>query len=109
MNVLVTGGAGYLGSILAEALLAAGHSVTVLDNLMYGQHTLFHLCANPRFDFVRVRKCETHLTQPIERIERFLFCRSRLSPSSGGLGHFRILPSLQHQHDTSLPSVRSMV
>ena len=51
-HVLVTGGAGYLGSILCERLLHAGHQVTVIDNLMYGQHSLFHLCANPRFEFV---------------------------------------------------------
>jgi nucleoside-diphosphate-sugar epimerase len=49
-RVLVTGGAGYLGSILCEHLLNAGYQVTVVDNLSYQQHTLFHLCANPRFD-----------------------------------------------------------
>jgi nucleoside-diphosphate-sugar epimerase len=52
LNVLVTGGAGYLGSILVEHLLAAGLSVTVVDNLFYGQAGSFHLAANPRFDFV---------------------------------------------------------
>ena len=51
-HVLVTGGAGYIGSILCEHLLDAGYQVTALDNLMYGQHSLFHLCANPRFEFV---------------------------------------------------------
>jgi len=51
-HVLVTGGAGYLGSILCERLLDAGCRVTALDNLMYGQHTVFHLCANPNFSFV---------------------------------------------------------
>lgn len=51
-HVLVTGGAGYLGSILAEHLLAAGYRVTVLDNLLYGEQSLFHFCANPSFDFV---------------------------------------------------------
>ena len=51
-NILITGGAGYLGSIAAARFLEAGHSVTVLDNLMYGQHSLFHLCADPRFQFV---------------------------------------------------------
>jgi len=51
-SILVTGGAGYLGSILCEHLLAAGYRVTVLDKLMYGQHSLFHLCANPNFEFV---------------------------------------------------------
>lgn len=51
-SILVTGGAGYLGSILCEHLLAASYRVTVLDKLMYGQHSLFHLCANPNFEFV---------------------------------------------------------
>ena len=36
MNILVTGGAGYIGSATAEALLQAGHSVTVLDSLVTG-------------------------------------------------------------------------
>jgi nucleoside-diphosphate-sugar epimerase len=52
-RVLVTGGAGYLGSILCEHLLDAGHQVTVIDNLMYSQRGLFHLCANPALDFIR--------------------------------------------------------
>ena len=51
-NILITGGAGYLGSILTEHLLAKGHRVTMLDNLMYGEQNLFHLCANPDFDFI---------------------------------------------------------
>lgn len=51
-KVLVTGGAGYLGSILCEHLLAANYAVTALDNLYYGQHSLFHLCAHPQFEFV---------------------------------------------------------
>jgi nucleoside-diphosphate-sugar epimerase len=51
-HVLVTGGAGYIGSILCECLLDAGHKVTAVDNLMYGQHSLFHLCAHRDFQFV---------------------------------------------------------
>ncbi len=51
IRVLVTGGAGYLGSVLCELLLAEGYSVTVLDSLIYRQNSLFHLCANPRFEF----------------------------------------------------------
>jgi len=46
-RVLVTGGAGYLGSVLCEHLLQAGHQVVVVDNLMYRQASLFHLCQQP--------------------------------------------------------------
>lgn len=52
MNILITGGAGYLGSVLCEILLDKGYKVTTVDNLMYRQKSLFHLCNNPNFDFV---------------------------------------------------------
>ncbi len=52
MNVLVTGGAGYLGSVITERLLDAGYRVTVVDNLMYGQRSLLHVCDRPGFEFV---------------------------------------------------------
>jgi nucleoside-diphosphate-sugar epimerase len=54
-RALVTGGLGYLGSILCEHLLDAGFRVRAVDNLLYGQgqQGLFHLCAQPKFDFVK--------------------------------------------------------
>lgn len=52
MRVLVTGAAGYIGSVLCEKLVDIGCDVVALDNLMYGQRSLFHLCPSSRFDFV---------------------------------------------------------
>ena len=51
-RVLVTGAAGYLGSVLCEHLLKAGYWLTAVDNLFYRQNSLFHLCADPRFEFL---------------------------------------------------------
>ena len=52
-NILVTGGAGYLGSIMVPELVNEGHKVTVVDNFMYKQSSLNHLCYHPSFSVVR--------------------------------------------------------
>ena len=54
MRILVTGGAGFLGSHLCDRLIAEGHEVTVIDNLFTGRkQNIAHLLAHPRFEFVR--------------------------------------------------------
>lgn len=53
LHVLVTGGAGYIGSTLVPELLNAGHAVTVLDSFMYGENSLAHVCHNQNFNVVR--------------------------------------------------------
>jgi UDP-glucuronate decarboxylase len=54
MRILVTGGAGFLGSHLCGRLLADGHDVIAIDNLFTGRKiNIEHLFANPRFEFVR--------------------------------------------------------
>ncbi len=53
MRVLVTGGAGFLGSHLCDRLLAEGHEVIAMDNLITGNlRNIAHLSAEPRFRFV---------------------------------------------------------
>ncbi len=52
MKILVNGGAGYIGSVLTGHLLKAGHHVTILDNLIFGQRSLFGYCSDPNFEFV---------------------------------------------------------
>jgi nucleoside-diphosphate-sugar epimerase len=53
MKILITGGAGYLGSIIAPSLLAAGHEVTVIDNFLFRQNSLTDCCQDEKFQVIR--------------------------------------------------------
>ena len=52
-NILVTGGAGYLGSTMVPDLLQLGHRITVLDSFMYKQASLNHVCHHQNFSVVK--------------------------------------------------------
>ena len=72
-NILVTGGAGYLGSIMVPALLEAGHKVTVLDNFMYLQNSLAPLCSNPNFDVVNGDSRQEQTLKPLVAKADYVF------------------------------------
>ena len=70
---VVTGGAGFLGSHLCDRLLAAGHRVIALDNLITGSpDNIAHLAGHPRFTFIRHNVTEfIYLAGPVDFVFHF--------------------------------------
>lgn len=91
-KILVTGGAGYIGSILVPALLSQGHSVTVLDALIFNQTPLLDCCSNRRFDFIRGDICETLL------MEKLIAKSDIIIPLAAIVGAPACKKSLTHSH-----------
>lgn len=60
-HILITGGAGYIGSVLTEALLRRGNWVTVVDDLLFGGESLLAYLPHPKFHFVRADVCEARV------------------------------------------------
>ena len=65
MKILITGGAGYLGSIMVPHLLSLGHQVTVLDSLIYNQAPLLDCCMDDDFQFVYGDAREERVLRPL--------------------------------------------
>jgi nucleoside-diphosphate-sugar epimerase len=67
LQILVTGGAGYLGSVLIPELLLAGYGVTVLDNFLYRQNSLAAVCSHPHFRVVNGDSRQEDILGPLLR------------------------------------------
>jgi nucleoside-diphosphate-sugar epimerase len=65
IKILVTGGAGYLGSVLVPELLDDGYEVTVLDNFLYKQNSLAHVCYHPKLNIVRGDVRSSEVVRPL--------------------------------------------
>ena len=55
MKILITGGAGYIGSILANDLLNSGNQVTIVDTFSYNENSLSYICTNEK---LKIIKCD---------------------------------------------------
>ncbi|MHC1769176.1 MAG: NAD-dependent epimerase/dehydratase family protein [Verrucomicrobiia bacterium] len=65
MKVLITGGAGYIGSVLTPTLLGLGHEVTVLDNFYFRQNSLAECCHYSTFQVVRGDCRDERVVKPL--------------------------------------------
>ena len=81
-RVLITGGAGYIGSILIPELLRSGRSVTVLDNFRFGQSSLMDCCANKNLDIVRGDARDIDTLRPLVA-KPTARCPSRVTRNTG--------------------------
>jgi len=52
MKILITGGAGYIGSTMTDLLLSNNYDISVIDNLIYDQTSLLHVCNNKKFKLI---------------------------------------------------------
>lgn len=81
MNILITGGAGFIGSHLSDTLLAAGHTVTALDNCLTGsRRNVEHLQDHPRFRLVDHDVSEPYHGPGSEDVEAIFHLASPASP-----------------------------
>jgi dTDP-glucose 4,6-dehydratase len=91
LRALVTGGAGFLGSHLCDALLAEGYSVTAIDNLVTGRReNLHHLRNDPRFEFLQIDINEPFDCGPIDYVFHFACPASPVDYMKHGIATLKV-------------------
>src|SRR6478736_245606 len=73
MRIVITGGAGFLGSHLCDSLIQAGHTVICMDNLLTGRmENISHLLGNEQFTFLKYNVCDyLHVDGPLDAVMHF--------------------------------------
>jgi len=90
-RAVVTGGAGFLGSHLCDALLAEGWTVVVVDNLLTGRRSnLAHLNHEPRFEFVEKDICEPFDLGEVDYVFHFASPASPVDYSIHGIATLKV-------------------
>jgi dTDP-glucose 4,6-dehydratase len=90
-RAVITGGAGFLGSHLADALLAEGWSVVVVDNLLTGRlANLAHLKSEPRFEFVEKDICAPFDVGPVNYVFHFASPASPVDYGTHGIATLQV-------------------
>jgi dTDP-glucose 4,6-dehydratase len=91
MRILITGGAGFLGSHLCEAFIAEGHSVVAVDNLLTGSlDNLAELDSAPRFDFVEADVTEPFDFGPVDQVLNFASPASPVDYTQHGIETLKV-------------------
>jgi dTDP-glucose 4,6-dehydratase len=90
-RAVITGGAGFLGSHLSDALLAEGWNVVVVDNLLTGRRANFaHLRAEPRFEFVEKDICQPFDVGKVDYVFHFASPASPVDYSTHGIATLQV-------------------